>query len=99
MQRPIISGDEDAGNREGAEAFDSLPVTPDSRTLLDSIFSVAFEELQRLAASVKRSGPNVTLSPATLVNEAWIKLSKSSTLAFESKLHFNVLPHKPCGKS
>jgi RNA polymerase sigma factor (TIGR02999 family) len=90
MQPRIISG-ENPGSRDDSELLRNPPLDSDSRSLLDNLFSVAYEELQRLAAALKRSGPNVTLSPATLVNEAWLKLSKSSTLAFNSKLHFKCI--------
>ena len=91
MNPRIISGENDAGKEDGSELLDDRTLKSDSRSLLDSLFSVAYEELQRLASSLKRSGPNVTLSPATLVNEAWLKLSRSSTLAFNSKLHFKCI--------
>jgi RNA polymerase sigma factor (TIGR02999 family) len=58
------------------------------RRSLDHIFSVAYEELLRLANLVRRSDPAATVSPGTLVNEAWIKLSKSPELAESSPLHF-----------
>ena len=55
---------------------------------LDLLFSAAYEELRRLAASVRRSDANATLSPTTLVNEAWLRLSKNPPAAFGSRLHF-----------
>lgn len=51
------------------------------------MFSAAYEELRRLAASVRR-GDAVSLSPTTLVNEAWVKLARSPSLAPLSHLHF-----------
>lgn len=54
---------------------------------LDRLFSTAYEELRRLAANVRR-GDAVSLSPTTLVNEAWVKLAGSTTLAPASRLHF-----------
>jgi len=59
-----------------------------SRTELDYLFSVAYEELRRLAFSVRRSDPGATLSPTTLVNEAWLKLSRAPNAEWESPLHF-----------
>jgi RNA polymerase sigma factor (TIGR02999 family) len=56
--------------------------------VLDQLFSVTYEELRRLAATVKRGDPNITLSPTALVNEAWLKLSKSPGMKVESPLHF-----------
>lgn len=62
--------------------------TPEERRELDYLFSVTYEELRRLASSVKRSDPGATLSPTTLVNEAWIKLASSPRFASTSRLHF-----------
>jgi len=55
---------------------------------LDEMFSVAYEELRRLAASVRRDDPGVTLSPTALVNEAWLKLASSPGVQPASRLHF-----------
>jgi RNA polymerase sigma factor (TIGR02999 family) len=62
--------------------------TPEERRTLDRLFSVTYEELRRLASSVKRSDPGATLSPTTMVNEAWVKLAKSPQFASTSRLHF-----------
>jgi RNA polymerase sigma factor (TIGR02999 family) len=66
----------------------SLGDTPEQRRTLDQLFSVTYEELRRLASAVKRGDPSVTLSPTALVNEAWLKLSKSPGFASASHLHF-----------
>src|SRR5216684_4257397 len=58
------------------------------RRALDDLFSVTYEELRRLASSVKRSDQSVTLTPTALVNEAWLKLAKSPQFASTSRLHF-----------
>jgi RNA polymerase sigma factor (TIGR02999 family) len=58
------------------------------RDALDRLFSLAYEELRRLAASVKRRDPGATLSPTTLVNEAWLKLVAVPSVADTSPLHF-----------
>jgi RNA polymerase sigma factor (TIGR02999 family) len=58
------------------------------RHALDHLFSVTYEELRRLASSVRRSDANASLSPTTLVNEAWLKLRNSPKLAGVSRLHF-----------
>jgi len=65
-----------------------LGTTPEQRRALDHLFSATYEELRRLASSVRRSDPNATLSPTTLVNEAWMKLANSPHLASTSRLHF-----------
>ena len=59
-----------------------------SQQALDQLFCVTYEELRRLASTVKRGDPSVTLSPTALVNEAWLKLMKSPAIAVESPLHF-----------
>ena len=61
---------------------------PAERAELDYLFSVTYEELRRLASSVKRGDPGATLSPTTLVNEAWLKLAGSPRFASTSQLHF-----------
>jgi RNA polymerase sigma factor, TIGR02999 family len=58
------------------------------RRELDLLFSVTYEELRRLASSVRRSDPGATLSPTMLVNEAWLKLASSPPAAVSSRLHF-----------
>lgn len=67
---------------------DREPSNSGDRRALDHLFSVTYEELRRLAASVKRSDPNASLTPTTLVNEAWLKLAGSPELAATSPLHF-----------
>ena len=67
------------------------PDSPDreaDRQALDRLFSVTYEELRRLAASVRRDDPSATLSPTALVNEAWLKLAASPEVARTSPLHF-----------
>jgi RNA polymerase sigma factor (TIGR02999 family) len=59
-----------------------------NRQALDYLFSIAYEELRRLASSVRRGDPSATLSPTALVNEAWLKLAKSPDVAATSHLHF-----------
>jgi RNA polymerase sigma-70 factor, ECF subfamily len=62
--------------------------SPEERKALDAMFSATYEELRRLASSVKRDDPNSTLTPTSLVNEAWIKLARSPRFADTSQLHF-----------
>jgi RNA polymerase sigma factor (TIGR02999 family) len=61
---------------------------PDAREALDRLFSSAYEELRRLAASVRRNEASLTLSPTALVNEAWLKLAGTPAVAHTSRLHF-----------
>lgn len=60
----------------------------EERQALDRLFSATYEELRRLASSVRRGDPSATLSPTALVNEAWIKMAGSPGLAETSRLHF-----------
>lgn len=62
--------------------------TPEQRRALDELFSLTYEELRRLASSVRRGDPSATLTPTVLVNEAWLKLSNSPELGSASRLHF-----------
>lgn len=55
---------------------------------LDALFTAAYAELRRLAATIRRDDPGATLTPTALVNEAWLKLRASSNLAPASRLHF-----------
>jgi len=65
-----------------------VPDGAHGRQALDQLFSLAYEELRRLASSVKRGDPSVTLSPTALVNEAWLKLAKAPGVGAASALHF-----------
>jgi RNA polymerase sigma factor (TIGR02999 family) len=62
--------------------------TPEERQELDYLFSVTYEELRRLASTVRRGDPSATLSPTALVNEAWLKLAGSPRIGATSRLHF-----------
>ena len=64
-----------------------LPAELD-RADLDYLFSVTYEELRRLAASVRRRHPAATLNPTALVHEAWLKLAGSPAFVATSRLHF-----------
>jgi len=74
-------------SRPRLEPYDRAS-TPAERRALDDLFSVTYEELRRLASSVRRSHPQASLSPTTLVNEAWVKLANSPQFASTSQLHF-----------
>lgn len=77
-------------NNSVSQVFDLSEQTgnTESRRALDHLFSATYEELRRLAATVRRGDPSATLNPTALVNEAWIKLAKSSDIAVSSRLHF-----------
>lgn len=59
-----------------------------TQAAVDYLFNVTYEELRRLAASVKRDDPGATLSPTALVHEAWLKLAHAGCFASMSRLHF-----------
>jgi RNA polymerase sigma factor (TIGR02999 family) len=63
-------------------------VVADDRDVLDHVYSLAYEELRRLARAVLRSDREASLTPTSLVNEAWIKLARSPEVAHTSPLHF-----------
>jgi len=60
----------------------------EERQTLDHLFSVTYEELRRLASSVRRGDQGQTMNPTALVNEAWMKLAKSPDFEASSHLHF-----------
>ncbi len=55
---------------------------------LDGLFSLAYEELRRLASQVRLGDPSATLNPTALVHEAWIRLARSKEVPANSKVHF-----------
>jgi RNA polymerase sigma factor (TIGR02999 family) len=77
-------------NFHGFEEWDvgQLAKTPEERKQLDYLFSLTYEELRRLASTVRRGDPSLTLNTTALVNEAWIKLARSPGFESMSQLHF-----------
>ncbi len=73
---------------EDGSARGNWAAAPGARQELDALFSVTYEELRRLAYTVKRNDPSLTLNPTALVNEAWLKLASSPPFASTSPLHF-----------
>lgn len=69
---------------EGGQPVES----PEERKRLDLLFSLTYEELRRLASTVRRGDPSLTLNTTALVNEAWLKLARSPHFASMSRLHF-----------
>jgi len=77
--------------RNSGMAGESVPsalAAAGERRALDDLFSLTYEELRRLACSVKRGDQGLTLNPTALVNEAWVKLAASPNFAATSALHF-----------
>lgn len=67
---------------------DQSPPAKAERGRLDALYSAAYEELRRLATSVRRNDPSGTLTPTALVHEAWLKLAQSPDFSSTSPLHF-----------
>ena len=59
-----------------------------SRGALDHLYSLTYEELLRLASTIRRGDPSQTFNTTALVHEAWIKLAGSPEFASTSVLHF-----------
>jgi RNA polymerase sigma-70 factor, ECF subfamily len=76
-----------SAKKDSGESGQSAQSTSD-RAALNDLFSATYEELRRLASTVRRGDPSATLNPTALVNEAWIKLAKSPEIASTSRLHF-----------
>ena len=74
----------------GLEEWDlgQLARTPEERKQLDYLFSLTYEELRRLASTVRRGDPSLTLNTTALVNEAWLKMARSPGFEAMSQLHF-----------
>jgi RNA polymerase sigma factor (TIGR02999 family) len=64
------------------------PLERQERQVLDHLFSATYEELRRLASSVRRRDPNATVSPTALVHDAWLKLAGSPPFVATSRVHF-----------
>jgi RNA polymerase sigma factor (TIGR02999 family) len=77
--------------RFGSESQASTPVPrkpSEDGLALDELFSATYEELRRLAATVRREHRAETLNPTALVNEAYLKLAATLRLTPSSRLHF-----------
>ena len=84
MDPEVFFGDVSPGSREpGAKD----PGEALQRSFND-VFSLAYEELKRLARSVRHNDPGATLTPTAIVNETWIKLAKTPAVAQTSPMHF-----------
>lgn len=62
------------------EKQQARPLTA-GRGAMDELFRLVYEELWRLASSIRRRDPGATQHTGTLVHEAWIRLKDSPQLA------------------
>ena len=67
--------------------YDPQPDTKSVSRAVDDLFTAAYDELRRLARSVRRDNPSATLNPTALVNEAWLKLVNSGGFVPSSTAH------------
>ena len=59
---------------------------PDPRV---DLFTTLYADLRRIAQSaLRRSGPQLTVSPTTLLHEAWLKISGQEALEFPDRARF-----------
>ena len=59
---------------------------PDPRV---DLFTTLYADLRRIAQSaLRRSGPQLTVSPTTLLHEAWLKISGREALEFPDRARF-----------
>lgn len=68
-----------------------MMLSGDPQPVLNEVFSLVYEELKRIAASVRRKQFGAPLNTTTLVHEAWLKLRGSPSLCFESEAHFKAI--------
>jgi RNA polymerase sigma factor (TIGR02999 family) len=84
--------------RHPQEAGGSPPqpttASAEDRRAMDDLFSLAYEELRRLASFVRNKEVGATLNTTALVHEAWLKLKDSPRLAATSLPHFKAIAAK-----
>ena len=64
--------------------------SPNTRSV-DERFSLIYEELRRIASSLKRAEAHATIRSTALVDEAWAKLKNSPELADTDTGHFKAI--------
>ena len=64
------------------------PPAGDAESRVD-LFTTLYADLRRIAQSaLRRSGPQLTVSPTTLLHEAWLKISGREALEFPDRARF-----------
>src|SRR5579863_4087815 len=76
------------------EESSASPTSSPERREMDVVFSLVYEELRRLASSVRRNEGAVTINSTALVHEAWMKLKDSPHLAAKERAHFKSIAAK-----
>jgi len=74
--------------KEPREIYEETGWATEERRSFNDLFSLIYEELRRVASSVRRNEANATLNSTALVNEAWLRLANSPQMASTSPLHF-----------
>lgn len=60
----------------------------EARGGVDDLVSLVYEELRRIAASIRRNEVHSTLNATALVHEAWLRLKDCPQVAETTPLHF-----------
>jgi RNA polymerase sigma factor (TIGR02999 family) len=68
--------------------------TPEERRAIDDLFSLAYEELRRVAKTFRKDAAGAAINSTGLVHEAWLKLKDSPKVASVSNLHFKAIAAK-----
>ena len=72
----------------GQSDWQASPSAEHVSALVDDLYSVAYDELKRLASAVRYGDPFATVTTTALVNEAWLKLAGSAPVSFANEQHF-----------
>jgi RNA polymerase sigma factor (TIGR02999 family) len=67
------------------------PKTSLANRSVDEKFSLVYEELRRIASSLRSAEAHATIRSTALVDEAWVKLKDSPSLANTSTRHFKAI--------
>jgi len=63
--------------------------TQGDRSALDLLTPIVYSELRKMAEGhLRRERDNHTLQPTALVNEAWLRLAKTTELSFDNRKQF-----------
>ena len=74
---------------EGSEVTQLLHRARDGEDgAFDALYHLLYDELRRLARSVRRSGASETLNTTALVHEAYVRLIPSRDLSWNDRSHF-----------